>query len=1110
MEGSSGHHDGGQGNETEQAIWVWQVKGAEDIECLRLPEAEASKAETSCWGGSTLIVRKHPLARKGSLQSFRLGLNQQARGVEIPEKSGRVSSPTPDEAYARGKYQEPSYVYEADGAPAGDDDDIDMSEEEDKPKDDDVEEDEFDEEDLSEAEEGQRGKNRRNGKAPKLIIAISRDFTAAAWNMGAFEKESSAKKRAKSWAQKIASQPAPPPPSVVDEEEQATKEIDPKELPKGPKGKQGSPPPNLILCIIRTTPSIPVEEFAKRKQGAIRWFEKELKRCYGGRDIRVANITQERDGERKIELILPESLTRKKARDELPSVAKRIFADIKEVFWDTPVWKLVMHEVPFESRETQVALRENLESENGPLKISKRNIQRLINKGLKQKATPIILEHKDKEEAIKAVKQGVIVDGIGIVKRRKPRRGSVLNVEFTDTSERRMVRQEIRRVSVERTVTYSSSVQIRKVFSVRRSKDGRGWWQESGIATLWIEKGELAKGAWLFPEELRGPNWVAAANARWVLVSVYRGHESTNNLDQVREWWVDMLGKVMNVVYDGQRKVVIAGDVNVEDDSWLGCAVGSRIWNLSIPTKRCGTSDHTYLYVSLDMDRTARGSPLEPKVKKKVKVTRCTGNRKKVESELRNAKVQSEDGWWNDLSRIAREYHLPVRGIRVETIWSENLETLKRDLHSKTRRSASEPLNAEVTRERKDARNAFRRESVRAEPRKVKAEWQGIQGKHEIVVSGMDQEDPASPLLWQLVMESVLWDMRAALRKNVPDEEILVDSYADDAWLGISIPMIKRTSAILEGLLRRCKVARGKAIMIRNMVRETGWNGKTLVEVMVATILPMICFECETWRTKAMVDKAEEEWYRLLKVAFQWRGLAARRAVLRAVAIPSVGNTRLHLRRRLCMRVARTPGHPCESGGPELTEALREWLEEPLRIEELHMGPAQIGWSVWGDPLEVVSDRGDRVAWKKRVSEIVNHSISEEGRSVWFTEDGKSGAGLVMACGEEVSSGARSFLLGKGRTATEAEMDAVVRAVRMAEGKVLIMTDSMNTIRSLTSVGIEGRSEREIRLRSEGSNSQIMWVPGHAGNLGNEKADKAAKAGAEMDAHPVETAVWAT
>lgn len=71
------------------------------------------------------------------------------------------------------------------------------------------------------------------------------------------------------------------------------------------------------------------------------------------------------------------------------------------------------------------------------------------------------------------------------------------------------------------------------------------------------------------------------------------------------------------------------------------------------------TSDHAYLYVSLGMGRRTGGEPSGPRVKSKVKVTRV--NRKKVVGELKNMKDQSEEGWWKDLARMAREYRLSVR-----------------------------------------------------------------------------------------------------------------------------------------------------------------------------------------------------------------------------------------------------------------------------------------------------------------------------------------------------------------------------------------------------------------------------------------------------------------
>ncbi|KAF8440673.1 hypothetical protein BGX38DRAFT_828173 [Terfezia claveryi] len=189
------------------------------------------------------------------------------------------------------------------------------------------------------------------------------------------EREGLMKRQAKTWAQKIAKQP-PPPTAVIDKADEAAEAFTEANPPKGPKAKASL----LVLCIIRAAPSIAPTEFTKRRLGAIKWFEKEIKRCYGGRDIKVVNIKQEKDGERKIELELPEGLPRAQAREEIPRAVKRIFGDIKEVFWDVPSWKLVVHGVPFEERETQAALRTKLEAENGPLRISKRNIQRLINR----------------------------------------------------------------------------------------------------------------------------------------------------------------------------------------------------------------------------------------------------------------------------------------------------------------------------------------------------------------------------------------------------------------------------------------------------------------------------------------------------------------------------------------------------------------------------------------------------------------------------------------------------------------------------------------------------------------------------------------------------------
>ena len=50
---------------------------------------------------------------------------------------------------------------------------------------------------------------------------------------------------------------------------------------------------------------------------------------------------------------------------------------------------------------------------------------------------------------------------------------------------------------------------------------------------------------------------------------------------------------------------------------------------------------------------------------------------------------------------------------------------------------------------------------------------------------GLDQGDPASPVLWQLVMEAIILEISDALSASTPrGSEVVLDSYADDGFAG--------------------------------------------------------------------------------------------------------------------------------------------------------------------------------------------------------------------------------------------------------------------------------------------------------------------------------------
>jgi len=127
--------------------------------------------------------------------------------------------------------------------------------------------------------------------------------------------------------------------------------------------------------------------------------------------VKVVDLTQGRDGERQITLEIPTPINTEAFKKDIPGVFKRMFEDVTEIFWVVLTWKLVVYRVPFEGRETPQALRERIEEENGDLAMPPRIIQRIINKGLKQKTTPIIIEIGNKGKVIEIAKEGLIVNG---------------------------------------------------------------------------------------------------------------------------------------------------------------------------------------------------------------------------------------------------------------------------------------------------------------------------------------------------------------------------------------------------------------------------------------------------------------------------------------------------------------------------------------------------------------------------------------------------------------------------------------------------------------------------------------------------------------------------
>ena len=134
-----------------------------------------------------------------------------------------------------------------------------------------------------------------------------------------------------------------------------------------------------------------------------------------------------------------------------------------------------------------------------------------------------------------------------------------------------------------------------------------------------------------------------------------------------------------------------------------------------------------------------------------------------------------------------------------------------------------------------------------------------------------------------------------------------------------------------------------------------------------------------------------------------------------------------------------------------------------------------------------------------------NEIFSISKCSVWYTDGSKTSSGT----GGGVFGGkpGLDFSLGAFTTVFQAEVFAIMAAVRKSitrgyNGRTItIFTDSQAALKALETVTVKSKLVLEcLQCLSElatHNSVQLVWVPGHEGILGNERADEMAKKGTD-------------
>ena len=144
-----------------------------------------------------------------------------------------------------------------------------------------------------------------------------------------------------------------------------------------------------------------------------------------------------------------------------------------------------------------------------------------------------------------------------------------------------------------------------------------------------------------------------------------------------------------------------------------------------------------------------------------------------------------------------------------------------------------------------------------------------------------------------------------------------------------------------------------------------------------------------------------------------------------------------------------------------------------------------------------------REDWETRSSQLVNGDI------IWYTDGSKTPDGVGSGVYSRHPTTEISMSLGKIPTVFQAEVTAIEICVRECLDKkyehknILILSDSQAGIKALESNRINSKLVwsclQSLITLSQSNKVTLMWVPGHMGIKGNEKADEMARKGSAID-----------